>query len=235
MDAAAKKMSSSNRIIRGGADLPLFASVLPDVNAAKRAEQKAAVDTVFEEARGEGYELGRLQGYKDGYVSGLEDGHDEGLAKARAEQDAVTAMKQAELNKFAGEMEAFAARVDNAIRVWTEAAEERLAGLAVEIASRALTSELSQSRESILAIVKSALHEAEHARQVRIRVNPMDVATVESHQQEITAAISHIKGLEVVADNSIEAGCCIESESGLVDARVESYLARLADQVRRAA
>jgi flagellar assembly protein FliH len=199
------------------------------------ADQRDALSKAREDARAEGFELGRIQGYKEGFSIGSRDGRADGVAQIKAEEEAMMSAKRDSILEFVDGMEAFTARADEAIKRWTEAAEERLAGLAIEIASRALNSELTQSRESITAIVRDALREAEHATKVRVRVNPKDVATLESHQQEIIEAVSHIQTLEIAADPSIEGGCCVESESGLVDARIESYLARLADHVRRAA
>lgn len=228
-------MSSSRRVIRGGEELPRLMDTLPALGQALAADNRDALEKALEEAREEGFALGTLQGYKEGVLSGERDGRADGFAAIKAEQEQLMAEKRAAVAQFAAEMEQFTSRVDEAIALWTEAAEERLAGLAIEIASRALSSELAQSRESILAIVRDALREAEHASHVRVRLNPLDVATLESHQQEIVEAVSHIKSLEIAADPSIEGGCCVESESGLVDARVEAYLARLADHVRRAA
>lgn len=235
MAAAAKKMSSSKRIIRDGTSLPSFAGQLVNLRETKAQQVRDA----FEEAREAGHAEGSVQGYRDGHASGYAHGEEEGRSRAYAqllqEQEAIQAERHAAVDQFCAEMESFVERTNEAVEAWTRAAEERLAGLAVEIASRAVSSELMLSRESVLNIVREALAEAEHARQVRIRVNPMDVATLESHQQEIAQALASIKGLEVVPDPSIQAGCVVESDSGVVDARVEAYLARLADQVRRAA
>ncbi len=228
-------MSSSKRIIRDGAALPGFSGQLLNVRDTKAQQVRDA----FEEAREAGRAEGLVQGYREGHATGLAHGEEEGRANAYAqllqEQEAVQAERRAALDHFRSEMEGFVARANDAVAAWTTDAEERLAGLAIEIASRALNSELGLSRESILNIVREALADAEHARQVRVRVNPLDVATLESHQQEIAQSLAGIKGLEVVADPTIQAGCVVESDSGVVDARVEAYLARLVDHVRRAA
>lgn len=180
------------------------------------ARIQSGLQAMRDQARAEGLETGRREGYEAGFAEGTAAGN-----------LAVEAARGHEVAVFSQAMSDFVSRAQNAVDAWYAAAEERLATLAVEIARRALAGELSATRDSVLAIVREALDEVRDGSTVRVFVNPMDHGLLESHQAEIVASLANVNGITVVSDPLIDAGCRLETEFGVVDARVESYLSRL--------
>lgn len=198
-------------------------TVSDSVVAAQRrggnAKLKAGLDAMFERARSEGFSAGLVEGRFEGKQEGVRN----------AEREFHEAHRS-EIERFHLALEAFVERANESVEAWYLEAEQTLTALAIEIARRALCSELETSRESILAITHEALEEVRHGTSVRIRVNPVDASILESHREEILAKVSGIRGLEVVPDLHIAGGCEIETDGGVIDARVHSYLARLAQE-----
>lgn len=183
------------------------------------AKVQAGMQAMFENAKVEGFEAGVIEGREVGRQEGLE------LARFEFEQ-----AHHAEIQKFHLALEAFVDRAQASIDDWYCQAEEGLTSLAIEIARRALCEELQTSRDSVLSITRQALEEVRHGTDVRVRVNPMDASILESRRADILSSISDIRGLEVVPDLHVAAGCQIETDGGVIDARVHSYLARLAQE-----
>ena len=113
-------------------------------------------------------------------------------------------------------------------------AEQALAGLAIEIARRAIARELDHTRESLVELSHQVLTEATDATKVKLRVNPMDASTMESRRTDVMGAFSNIEHFEIIEDRSIEFGCRLETDLGLIDGRVQDYLSRIVQESREA-
>lgn len=163
-----------------------------------------------------------------GEAKGMEIGLENGISQVRQEVEASNAE---EIAAFAQELQLILNQTKNGIDQWYQQAEERLAALALEIAQRAIGNALVQNSEAVIQIAHQVLNEVTSGSQVRLRVNPIQSATLESHKEQIIQAISHIREIEIVSDPSIQNGVIVESETGVTDARVESYLQRLADHI----
>lgn len=175
------------------------------------------------------YEEGQLVGYSAGYARGEAKGLEVGLATGASQ--AARGYDEAHREQF----EATAAALENLVSTakteidqWFEEAEKRLAILAVEIARRALVQELAMHEDAILDIARNVIAEATDSTHIRLRVNPSRVGHLEGRRHELIEALSHIRDIEIVSDSSIHAGCILESDSGVIDARIEHYLHRLA-------
>ena len=135
---------------------------------------------------------------------GREDGRQEGLAevteilvRARAEQQT---------------------RVDNA--------EKDLRRLAVSIAEKILARELAQNAETVVDVVKAALAGAKTRRELVVRVHPKELPIVQEREAELVRTVLRPGGLPVRADESVApGGCLIDTEVGMIDARLEFQLA----------
>lgn len=227
-------MCSSRNVIADRGDFGNFLEKL-QTSVSLGASSPAARNTKAEINRRyhEAYEHGRVIGYADGFASGESKGLEVGLQSGRSE--AASAYEDAhreELDAFATELAAIATNAKEAVVEWTQQAETRLAALAIEIAHRAIGEAVRVDEESVLAIAREVMAEVTLGTQVRLRVNPVDAAILESRRTEIMQALSQIRGLEVVPDSNVGIGCVLESDSGVVDARVESYLLRLSEHVR---
>lgn len=133
-------------------------------------------------------------GYKEGFESGLSELIENVVATAKIREHAVNE------------------------------AEEQIIELSVAIARRIIGKELASREDAVIDIVESGIRHVRHKHKLLIRVNPLDVETVvlESERLEKRTGGRYI---DVVPDTDVAAGgCIIESESGTVDARVETQL-----------
>lgn len=182
----------------------------------------------FNKAYEDGHLAGYAEGHAQGEAKGMEAGYAVGVAQAHAELDATHAEMIA---AFAQDMQAMVTKTQADIAAWYVEAEARLAKLGIEIAQRAISHELLIHPEAVVEIAKDVLREVTNGTSVRLRVNPVQTAVLDSRKDDIIAAISHIRDLEIVGDPSIHNGCVAEGESGVVDGRIETYFGRLAETI----
>lgn len=175
-------------------------------------------------AREAAIQAGFDQGYRDGFAQGQKDA-----------QQMVEDRMLGEIALFRVELESVVRNIQAAADAWTVKAEESLGALALVIAERILCSELQVSREHVADMAREVVRSVTDGMSVRVRVNPFDSGIVHSRRNEILKACSGIHELEVVADPNVPAGCVVESDFGMIDARVDSMLARLGEAVRRPA
>jgi flagellar assembly protein FliH len=186
------------------------------------------IDLKFLEAHTQGAQLGYAEGYRRGESNGLEVGLENGIAQVRQE---LEASHQEQIAAFAQELHSALTSTQKGIEEWYIEAEQRLAVLAIEIAQRAIGQELTLNSEAVVGIAKQVLQEVTTGNHVRLRVNPIQSANLDSRREEIIQSISHIREIEIVSDPSIQNGVIVESESGVVDGRIESYLGRLVEHI----
>ncbi|HZZ84409.1 MAG TPA: FliH/SctL family protein [Anaeromyxobacteraceae bacterium] len=108
-----------------------------------------------------------------------------------------------------------------------EAAREELVELALAIAAKVLRRALASERDAVCELVGAALAEARGQGRVRVRLHPDDVVSAAEHRGSLAQAAG-TEALELVEDASLCRGdAVVETEAGLVDARVETQLAAL--------
>ncbi|MCW5936218.1 MAG: hypothetical protein KIT11_02790 [Fimbriimonadaceae bacterium] len=169
-----------------------------------------------EQAEKEGFQIGKELGYQEGLEVGA------GQGKEEFEQT-----HRQLLDDFKTGLEELVRQIERSLEEYYLRAEERLATLAIQIANRAICQELSLSRDAILKITQEAIAEVRHGEEVVVRVNPLDVGLLHAHRDDILKAVSSVRKVEVVGDSSIRSGCEVVSKGGVVDARIDTYLARL--------
>ncbi len=192
------------------------AKAVRDALIRRTGSSMSAADLKREAARKEGYDIGRQEGFDAGRAQALGDSKNE-----------FDAINLAQSKKFADGLGSALESFESETKHWYAMAEESLSGLAIEIARRAIAKELEVSRESVVAIAHEVLSEATEGAKVRLRINPMDGSAVEARRKELVAAFSHLKNIEFVEDRSVGFGCKLETDAGMIDARVEDFLSRI--------
>lgn len=105
--------------------------------------------------------------------------------------------------------------------------ERHLVSLAVHIAEKILDAEITLEPEAVLRIAQSALKSAPPQRQLVVRVNPDDEQRVREWASSAGAASTYSQFITVATDASIaRGGTVIVSDAGIIDARLETQLAR---------
>lgn len=160
----------------------------------------------------------REAAFKEGFAHGYSDG------SLRASEE-LQAKKIELYEHFLRDMDALNRRIEAAVELWFQKAEDGLVTLAKEVAVRLIGQELQTQPQIILQLARETLLSASESTQTRIRVNPFDLRTLEDLKEELLASAGHLKGIEIVSDDRLSRGSVfVESESGVVDAVIETKI-----------
>lgn len=232
--------SLSKHILRGGVTTSAFVDQIDKLpqfgkdDLIRRVSGRARTELaeLREQAREQGKSEGYMVGFGDGQQAGYRDGYAKGRVEAREEHSAQLAQ---EFEATRSALERIVREAEVSVKQWAETAEAELTDSVTDIAREALAEELSLSRDSILAIVRRALNEVIGGTEVQLHVNPVDMGLVEARLNDLLQATGSIQGLVVRPNRSIEAGCRLETQAGIIDATVEGYLERIDNHLEDAA
>lgn len=188
------------------------------------AEAKRQGETIFEEAR--------EQGYAEGFAKGLTEGREQGMKEGREEGLALTKVKLEEkLQQIQMEAKDTIDQAENVRAQLLAGAEEEVVELVMTIASKVIHSHVEVKRDTVVRLAAEALERAISAGYYTIFVNPGDVELLREYISELRRSASGGARIHIIADSSISpGGCKVETEHGLVDMTLESQL----EQIRRA-
>jgi type III secretion protein L len=114
--------------------------------------------------------------------------------------------------------------------------EAELVGLAVKIAEKIIGEELRTRPETIVSIVGECLRGIRYGHSLTIRVNPSESAEVQRGLSRLQETIGPGRHIQVLADSTVSpGGCIVESDLGVIDARLETQLKRLDEILARIA
>ncbi len=188
------------------AEEPVEEPVDPAQTAAARADQ------ILAEAEARATAMTRealARGYADGKAEGLKAAEEQ--CKEYLERLATLA-RQAVVDR------------ESMIR----AAEQDMATLALEVASKVIRKEISCDPSIVLNVVEAAMEKVGSTDSVRIFVNPEDADLLREKWTELKGAVVLGNNWEILGDDGMErGGCIIETKSGMVDSRIEAQLAEI--------
>jgi flagellar assembly protein FliH len=233
----------SSRIIRADSqktsrvspfDFATLASVPADVRefqSQQRAEEKAPVngpapsdlatpaqlaapDAGSANAEAELMHQARLRAIeieKDAYEKGYSEGE-------RAGRETGEKMVEAVLKQYTQTLE----ELKGLRRHLLTGSEREVVRLSLEIAKKVVKREVSVDDELILALVKVALSRLADQSVITVRANPKDCESILQYRESRGHKESWHEGIKLVEDPIItRGGCLIETDSGVIDARVE--------------
>jgi type III secretion protein L len=146
-------------------------------------------------------------------------------AKAQSEQALAAAREAGEaegLRRYLDE----SAKLDASIHAFYAKSEPDMVRLAMAVARKLLGGELEARPEAVACIVRDALAGIRQARRVTITVHSSQAAALRTqlHTLELAASCE----VQVTAREDLDpAGCLIDSDFGIIDARLETRLATL--------
>jgi type III secretion protein L len=134
------------------------------------------------------------------------EGESEGAAQAAHMRDEIAGLQERMLKEVEGEV------VKAALRVARELA----------------AAELQSREDAVVDVAATALTAAKTARDINLRANPRDTAVLRQHKQRLVAVLTRAKDLEIREDKRVRpGGVLIETESGVVDAQLDTQLDEL--------
>ncbi|MBC7544028.1 MAG: hypothetical protein H7338_14990 [Candidatus Sericytochromatia bacterium] len=154
---------------------------------------------------------------------GFNVGYQEGREEAVKENAQLLAETTAALNKLHG---AFPQAVKQN--------EEKLVRLAMEIAEAVISEELAARPEVALKTVERAVKRVSDLERVIIKVNPLDLDLILPKQESFRNLLPDVQEFVITGHYSIaRGGCLIETNSGTVDAQINTQLAVLEEVFAR--
>jgi type III secretion protein L len=134
-------------------------------------------------------------------------GQQEGFSQAEHMREQIQALEQRMLKEVEGEV----------VRA------------ALRIAEKLLSKEMEQRQDAIADVAVAALQHISDAREVWLRVNPRQAAVLRRYKQRLVDSLSMAKGVDVREDKKVApGGVLIQTESGVIDATLETQLAEIA-------
>lgn len=125
------------------------------------------------------------------------------------------------LQKFADQIALLEQEIVN-IR---EETENALVPLAITAVKKIIGKELELKGATITDIVATALKNVSHHRKITIYVNQRDLEYVETEKPRLKALFEHLESLSVSTREDIDpGGCIIETELGIINAKLENQL-----------
>jgi len=179
----------------------------------------------------------------DVYDAKLEGDRLVGEAKAQAERELQAARDEAERIRRKAEAEGrergLAAVTELLVGARAAAARARagaeaeLRTLAVRIAEKILGRELKSDPDAVVDVATAALRHAGEPRELVVRCSPEDLAALERGKPRLLERSRAAQAVRFVADERVgRGGCVIETELGVVDARLSTQLEAIEKALR---
>ncbi len=185
-----------------------------------KLEAKKKIEEGMKEGYAKGFSNGQEEGFKKGYQDGFESGKKESLQKLI---DFLNI-----LDKSAKEISNFK---ENVIRE----SENEIAKMSLSIAKKVINRELLLDPSVVIGVIRDALNKVYYKKKFIIYVNPLDLELVKKEQEKLTSILENFESFVIKPSTQVEpGGCIVETESGTVDARLESKYEKVKESVIKA-
>jgi flagellar assembly protein FliH len=183
------------------------------------AQQEAA--SIRESAYREAREAGRRDGLQDA-ARQIEE------QAARIADERLTERVATTLPALSAVAEAMRQELDRWLVRW----EETAVRTAVAIAEKLLHRELQQKPELAVGMIREALKLAAGHPHLRVHLHPDDARHLGENADAVIRALTACADATLVSDSTISpGGCRIETRHGEIDARLETMLQRIAEEL----
>ncbi|HID22013.1 MAG TPA: hypothetical protein EYP14_06385 [Planctomycetaceae bacterium] len=192
-------------------------------NTARQIVQQAAQEA--EQIKQQAYEKAKAEAYRDAMQQA--DAEIQRRAKALAEEQAAQSLQSM--------LPAIKDAADSILREyqeWLGRWEASAIRLSVAIAERLIARELRTRPEAATEMLAQALRLVSRVDRLTVRLNPDDLRALGESAEPFVRSIVHAERVELQAEASIpRGGCVIETRHGTVDARLETMLDRIVQEL----
>jgi flagellar biosynthesis/type III secretory pathway protein FliH len=165
------------------------------------------------------------------HKNGIAEGMKKGMEKGASDTAAVYEKKIDALQK---DISNFLKNIENEKKVLIVNAEHILLNLTIEIAKKVIHSEVASNQELILKVLNKALSHISDRERIVVHVSPHDCVLVSQRKDFWNTITDKLNNIVVSEDSRIEkGGCLIESNSGIVDARLGVQIDEICSIVER--
>jgi flagellar assembly protein FliH len=187
---------------------------------------------LIEEARREAAEI-----RKRGLEEGKKEGRSHGLSAAKSEidQQARELSERLASEKLQTALPALQAAADAVVRErerWLAHWESIALKLSIAIASKLVRRELETRPETSSKMLGEVFALAAGSERIKVRMHPRDAEHLGARAHEAVCALAACGEAELALDETITpGGCIIETQQGVIDARMETQLERIASEL----
>jgi flagellar assembly protein FliH len=115
---------------------------------------------------------------------------------------------------------------------WLATWEAAAVAVSAAIAEKIVRHELARQPELSVAMIREALMLAAGQPHLRLRLHKQDLALLQSCGQEVLGQLATVGEAECIEDATISpGGCVIETRHGVIDARLETQIARITEEL----
>ncbi len=190
---------------------------------ARRLVENAGVeaDKIIEDGMARGFEEGRVAGMEQGRAAGFEAGRNEAF------EEQFTRL-QTLITGWTGALEVFLESRESLVRD----ARQDILELAVRVAERVLKREIEHDTGSAARQLEAVLALVLQPSTLRVEINVKDRDAVAAALPGLLATFATTPHAEVLdAADVSPGGCRVRTESGMIDAEIETQLDRLVDEL----
>jgi len=152
---------------------------------------------------------------------GYQDGYRDGLAALESFKQSLAAQATAQVGQLLQ-------GIDQGFQALEQQVADAVAATAVELARQVLRTELAARPEQVARVATEAVGQVlASARQIALHLHPLDLPLVAAAPADAEALAA--RGTRLVADESLaRGGCRVESDLGVIDARIDVRWAQAA-------
>ena len=168
---------------------------------------------------------------QNAFVKGHQDGLQSGIEQGKAE---VAKEFEKKIDEVQKRVASFLGAIEESKRNVFVNAEHVLTRLSCEVAKKIISTELTGRDDIILHVIKKALTYIGDREKLILRVATDDLEIVSGRKDFWAPVSERLKDIAIEPDEQIEkGGCIIESNSGVVDARLGVQFIELTDIIEK--
>lgn len=165
---------------------------------------------------------------EDAYQKAYELGFAEGRQKAIDE-------KSAELQQKSDDLEALMGSLNRVKEEMIHQNEAHILRLIYDVASRLAFDHVHENQEVVLKVIKKSIEEAQADENVNVLVSPEQMDFLEKIKQTPSRENEFLQKVKFVASETVSVGSCVvETNYGVIDARIEERVAKLWSELKQA-
>ncbi len=165
---------------------------------------------------------------EDAYKQAYDLGFEEGTQKAILDKTADLEEKIVELGVLAA----------NLVKIKEELIyqnEAHIMRMIYEIASRLAFDHINEKQELVLNLIKKAIEESQAEDNINVRVSSKQIEFLEQTKQTASREYEFLKKVKFEGSDSISVGSCVvETNYGVIDARIEERVDKLWSELKQA-
>jgi flagellar assembly protein FliH len=168
---------------------------------------------------------------KNSFLKGRDDGYAEGVKTGKDETTVAFEIKIDEIQK---KVATILETVENEKKQIYTNADHVLLKLSMEIAKKVVNCDVKVNKDIVLSVIRNALGYIGDKERIVIRVSPEDFDDVAGRKDFWTPVTDRMRNISIEADERIQiGGCIIESNAGMVDARLGVQFDELSEIVEK--